>query len=146
MTKSEPMQITTKLKQRQKRASYEAAIRLQEQLNEEEKIEWEDIRASVEANEELTQKLQAEERDKYSEVDQARMLVDMINQRKRYFAAQKAKAKRNKPINRRLEVDHGFIPLCFSFLYNKISLSLINQIYKHPCLINFTILIPFLCL
>ncbi|GJZ16876.1 hypothetical protein Tco_0552999 [Tanacetum coccineum] len=135
MTESEPEQTTTKLKQRQERAGYEAAIRLQEQLNEEEsqriardaevaqrlqeefdaaekqkmaqvhqaaqgftEDEWEDIRARVEADEELTQKLQAEERDKYSEVDQARMLVDLINQRKRYFAAQKAEAKRNKPM------------------------------------------------
>ncbi|GJR88536.1 retrovirus-related pol polyprotein from transposon TNT 1-94 [Tanacetum coccineum] len=46
---------------------------------------WEDIKARVEADAELTQKLQAEERDKYSEVDQARMLVDLINQRKRIF-------------------------------------------------------------
>ncbi|GJT01890.1 hypothetical protein Tco_0823059 [Tanacetum coccineum] len=58
----------------------------------------ENIRARVEADEELTQRLQAEERNKYSEVDQAKMLVDLINQRKRYFAAQKAKAKRNKPM------------------------------------------------
>ncbi|GKE33211.1 hypothetical protein Tco_1452533, partial [Tanacetum coccineum] len=36
MTKSELEQITKKLKQRQERAGYEAAIRLQEQLNEEE--------------------------------------------------------------------------------------------------------------
>ncbi|GKA77197.1 hypothetical protein Tco_0783658, partial [Tanacetum coccineum] len=98
MTKSELEQITKKLKQRQERAGYEAAIRLQEQLNEEEsqwiardaEIEWADIRARVEADEEPTQKLQAEERDKYSEVDQARMLVDLINQRKRYFVVQKA--------------------------------------------------------
>ncbi|GJS33557.1 retrovirus-related pol polyprotein from transposon TNT 1-94 [Tanacetum coccineum] len=124
MTESEPKQTTTKLKQRQERAGYEATIRLQEHLDEEERHridmdakvaqrlqeefdatekqrmaqvhqaaqgftedEWEDIRASVEADEELTQKLQAEERDKYSEVDQARMLIDLINQRKRYFAA-----------------------------------------------------------
>ncbi|GJV10718.1 hypothetical protein Tco_1352259 [Tanacetum coccineum] len=80
MTKSEPEQTTTKLKRRQERVGYEGFT----------EIEWEDIRASVEANEELTQKLQAEERDKYSEVDQARMLVDMINQRKSYFVAQKA--------------------------------------------------------
>ncbi|GJS12788.1 hypothetical protein Tco_0407260 [Tanacetum coccineum] len=58
----------------------------------------EDIRARVEADEELTQKLQAKERNKYSKVDQARMLVDLINQRKRYFAAQKVEAKRNKPM------------------------------------------------
>nr|GEY12090.1 ribonuclease H-like domain-containing protein [Tanacetum cinerariifolium] len=38
------------------------------------------------------------ERNKYSKVDQAKILVDLINQRKRYFAAQKAKAKRNKPM------------------------------------------------
>ncbi|GJW93064.1 hypothetical protein Tco_0172736 [Tanacetum coccineum] len=75
MTESEPEQTTTKLKQRQERAGYEAAIRLQEQLDQEEK-EW----------------------DKYSEVDQARMLVDLINKRKIYFAAQKAEAKRNKPM------------------------------------------------
>ncbi|GKE97280.1 hypothetical protein Tco_1582135 [Tanacetum coccineum] len=36
MTKSEPEQTTTKLKQRQERAGYETDIRLQEQLNEEE--------------------------------------------------------------------------------------------------------------
>ncbi|GKD67461.1 hypothetical protein Tco_1309569 [Tanacetum coccineum] len=103
MTESEPEQTTTKLKQIQERAGYEAAIRLQEQLDEEERQRIvrdaeEDIRARVESDEELTQKLQAEERDKYSEVDQAKMLVDLINQRKRYFAAQKAEAKRNKPM------------------------------------------------
>nr|GEY83510.1 hypothetical protein [Tanacetum cinerariifolium] len=38
------------------------------------------------------------ERNKYNEVDQAKILVDLINQRKIYFAAQKAKAKRNKPV------------------------------------------------
>nr|GEU79368.1 putative ribonuclease H-like domain-containing protein [Tanacetum cinerariifolium] len=42
--------------------------------------------ARVEANEELTQRLQEEERNKYNEVDQAKMLVDLINQKKRYFA------------------------------------------------------------
>ncbi|GKD82163.1 hypothetical protein Tco_1349002 [Tanacetum coccineum] len=94
MTESEPEQTTTKLKQRQERVGYEAAIRLQEQLDQEEK----NIKARVEANEELTQKLQAEEWDKYSKVDQARMLVDLINKRKRYFATQKAEAKRNKPM------------------------------------------------
>ncbi|GJQ96674.1 hypothetical protein Tco_0007813 [Tanacetum coccineum] len=110
MTKSEPKQTTTKLKQRQERAGYEVAIRLQEQLDKEEsqriardaegfiEDEWEDIRARFEANEELTQKLQAEEMDKYSQVDQARMLVDLINQRKSYFVAQKAIAKWNKPM------------------------------------------------
>ncbi|GJZ08554.1 hypothetical protein Tco_0542837 [Tanacetum coccineum] len=105
-----------KLPQEQDRLGHEATVRLQEELDEEErqrmarvhtihaaaqsftKEEWENIIARVEADEELTQRLQAEERNKYSEVDQAKMLVDLINQRKRYFVAQKAEAKMNKPM------------------------------------------------
>nr|GEX82957.1 hypothetical protein [Tanacetum cinerariifolium] len=100
--KSEPVQTKTKLQQEQERLGYEAAVRLQEELDKEERQrmarvyeaaqsfteeEWENIRARVEADEELTQRLQAKEKNKYIEVDQAKMLVDLINQRKRYFAA-----------------------------------------------------------
>ncbi|GJY47467.1 hypothetical protein Tco_0436530 [Tanacetum coccineum] len=68
MTESEPEQTKTKLQQRQERAGYEAAVRLQEQLDEEERqriarvheeassfnIEkWEDIQATIEGDEEL---------------------------------------------------------------------------------------------
>ncbi|GKE00216.1 hypothetical protein Tco_1388199, partial [Tanacetum coccineum] len=103
---------TAKTKQEQERLGYEAAIRLQAKLEEEERQriakvhkatssfnvkEWEDIQARVEADEELAQKLQAEEREMYTEAEQARMLVELINQRKRYFAAQRAKERRNKP-------------------------------------------------
>ncbi|GJU28117.1 RNA-directed DNA polymerase, eukaryota [Tanacetum coccineum] len=103
----------TKLQQEQERLGHEAAVRRQEELDEEERQrmarvhevgqyfteeEWENIRARVEVDEELSKKLQVEERNKYSEVDQAKMLVDLINQRKKYFAAHKAEAKRNKPM------------------------------------------------
>nr|GEY04993.1 synaptobrevin, longin-like domain protein [Tanacetum cinerariifolium] len=60
--------------------------------------EWENIRLRVEADEELTQKLQAEEREKYSEDDRTKMLVDLINQRTKFFAQQRAEAKRNMPM------------------------------------------------
>ncbi|GKA72812.1 hypothetical protein Tco_0779028, partial [Tanacetum coccineum] len=85
----------TKLQQEQDRLGHEAAVRLQEELDEEEiqkmakvheaaqsftEEEWENIRARVEADEELSRRLQAEERNKYSEVDQAKML-----QLKRYY-------------------------------------------------------------
>ncbi|GKB88202.1 putative ribonuclease H-like domain-containing protein [Tanacetum coccineum] len=66
----------------------------QERLEE----EWENIRARVEADDELSKRLQVEERNKYNEVDQAKMLVDLITQRNKYFDAQKAKAKSNKPM------------------------------------------------
>ncbi|GKC10126.1 hypothetical protein Tco_1001736 [Tanacetum coccineum] len=42
-------------------------------------------------------RLQAKEREKYSKAEQARMLAELINQRKRYFAAKRAKERRNKP-------------------------------------------------
>ncbi|GJV22310.1 hypothetical protein Tco_1371330 [Tanacetum coccineum] len=86
MTESEPEQTKTKLQQRQERAGYEAAVRLQEQLDEEERqriarvheeassfnIEkWEDIQATIE---------------------------ELINQRKRYFVQQRAEERRTKPL------------------------------------------------
>ncbi|GJU78061.1 hypothetical protein Tco_1275131 [Tanacetum coccineum] len=133
MTESEPEQATTKLKQRQEIAGYEAAIRLQEQLDEEESqriardaevaqrlqeeidaserqrmaqvhqaaqgftdAEWDDILARVAADEDLVQQLQAGE--KYSEEDLPMKLVELVNQRKKFFAQQRAEAKRNKPM------------------------------------------------
>ncbi|GKB95467.1 hypothetical protein Tco_0981604, partial [Tanacetum coccineum] len=98
----------TKLQQEQDRHGHEATVRLQEELDEEERQrmarvyeaaqsfteeEWKNIKARVEADEELSRRLQAEERNKYSKVDQAKMLVGLINQRKKYFVAQKAEAK-----------------------------------------------------
>ncbi|GJV93253.1 putative ribonuclease H-like domain-containing protein, partial [Tanacetum coccineum] len=89
------------------------ALRLQEQLDKEERQripraheaasffnieEWEDIQARIEADEELAQRLQAEEREKYSEAKKARLLTEPINQRKRHFAQQRAKERRNKPL------------------------------------------------
>ncbi|GKG60262.1 hypothetical protein Tco_0611863, partial [Tanacetum coccineum] len=79
-------------------------VRLQEEFDEEERQriarvqeetssfnieEWDDIKARVEADEKLAQMLQAEKREKYSEAEQARMLAEFINQRKRYFAAKR---------------------------------------------------------
>ncbi|GKF54045.1 hypothetical protein Tco_0160955 [Tanacetum coccineum] len=96
MEESEDEQIKrTKLQQEQDRLGHEAAVRLQEELDKEERQrmarvhkatqsftekEWENFRARVEADEELSRRLQAEERNKYIEVDQAKMLVDLINQ------------------------------------------------------------------
>ncbi|GKB56556.1 hypothetical protein Tco_0912742 [Tanacetum coccineum] len=81
---SKPEQTKTKLQQRQERAGYEAAIRLQEQLDEEERkrisrvheeassfnIEkWEDIQVTIKADKELAQRIQAKEREKYFEAE-----------------------------------------------------------------------------
>ncbi|GJX44244.1 hypothetical protein Tco_0260920, partial [Tanacetum coccineum] len=88
MEESESAMTKTKRKQEQERLGFEAAVRLQAELNEEER----------QRITRLVQRLQVEEREKYTEAEQARMLAELINQRKRYFAAQKAEAKRNKPM------------------------------------------------
>ncbi|GJZ55328.1 hypothetical protein Tco_0610521 [Tanacetum coccineum] len=95
MDESEPVQTKTKIQQEQEKLGYEAAVRLQAKLDEEERQrisrvheaassfnveEWDDIQARIEADEELTLKFQVEEREKYTEAEQARMLVNLINQ------------------------------------------------------------------
>ncbi|GJZ12502.1 hypothetical protein Tco_0547732 [Tanacetum coccineum] len=60
--------------------------------------EWDNIQAQIEADEELAHRLQAQERERYSEADKARLLVELINERKRKFAQQRAKQRRNKPM------------------------------------------------
>ncbi|GJW97718.1 hypothetical protein Tco_0179526 [Tanacetum coccineum] len=97
---------------RKSAAKDKAAVRLQDELEEEERQriarvheaassfnveEWEDIQARVEADEELAQRLQAEEKEMYTKVEQERMLIELINQRERYFAAQIAEESRNNP-------------------------------------------------
>ncbi|GJW17920.1 hypothetical protein Tco_0025356 [Tanacetum coccineum] len=101
MKEAKPIQKKTKLQLEKERLGYEEALRLQEQLDEEERQmiarvheeantfnaeEWDNIQAQIEADEELAQKLQAEERGKFSKVEKARLLVEMINERKRLFA------------------------------------------------------------
>ncbi|GKF30276.1 hypothetical protein Tco_0100074, partial [Tanacetum coccineum] len=100
-----------KRQQEQERLGLETVVRLQEEFNEEERqriarvykvarsfseVEWEDIQARIEADDELAHRLQAEEREKYSEAKIARLLAELINQRKRHFAQQRAKERRNK--------------------------------------------------
>ncbi|GJR57374.1 hypothetical protein Tco_1499536 [Tanacetum coccineum] len=94
MDESETVQTKTKLQQEQERLGYEAAMRLQAELDKEERQkitrvhestssfnveEWDDIQARVEADEELAQRFQVEEREKYTKAEQARMLVELIN-------------------------------------------------------------------
>ncbi|GJX80152.1 hypothetical protein Tco_0328301 [Tanacetum coccineum] len=53
------------------------------------------IRAKLEANAELTKDVLGKE---MSEQDFAERMVDLVNQRKKHFAEERAKAKRNKPM------------------------------------------------
>ncbi|GKE77860.1 hypothetical protein Tco_1543980, partial [Tanacetum coccineum] len=84
MDESETIKTKTKLQQEQERLDFEAAVRLQAELKEEER-------------QRIVRRLQAKEREKYSKAEQARMLAELINQRKRYFVAKRAEERRNKP-------------------------------------------------
>ncbi|GJR37492.1 hypothetical protein Tco_1213176 [Tanacetum coccineum] len=57
--------------------------------------DWDLIRAKVEANEELSKSMLGS--DLQGE-DFAKKMVDLVNQRKKYFAEERARAKRNKPM------------------------------------------------
>ncbi|GJY87618.1 hypothetical protein Tco_0502246 [Tanacetum coccineum] len=113
MEEAETIQTKTKLQLEQERLGYEEALRLHAEIDEEERQrivrvqeeassfnieEWDDIQARVEAEEEFAQRLQLEERKMYSEAEKARLLAELINERKRYFAAQRAEERRNKPL------------------------------------------------
>ncbi|GKB02209.1 hypothetical protein Tco_0830298 [Tanacetum coccineum] len=68
MTESKPEQTTTKLKQRQERAGYEVAIRLQEKLNEEESQR---IARDAEVAQRLQEEFDAAKKQKMAQVHQA---------------------------------------------------------------------------
>ncbi|GJT38223.1 hypothetical protein Tco_0938088 [Tanacetum coccineum] len=85
MDESEPEKTKTKLQQKQERVGYEAAVRLQERLD-------------VEERKRIARVIQEEEREKYSKAKKARLLAELINQRKRCFAQQRAEERRNKPL------------------------------------------------
>ncbi|GJW72594.1 hypothetical protein Tco_0129511 [Tanacetum coccineum] len=57
--------------------------------------DWDAIRAKLEANAELTKDVLGKD---LLEQDFAKRMVEMVNQRKKHFAEERAKAKRNKPM------------------------------------------------
>ncbi|GKA19212.1 hypothetical protein Tco_0699127 [Tanacetum coccineum] len=57
--------------------------------------DWDAIRAKLEANAELTKDVLGKD---LPEQDFAKRMVDMVNQRKKHFAEERAKEKRNKPM------------------------------------------------
>ncbi|GJU69563.1 hypothetical protein Tco_1255822, partial [Tanacetum coccineum] len=99
----EDIQATHKTKEqiRQEEAGLEEAIRLQAQMDEEAEVQkaaqfyteedWDTIRAKLEVNTEVVKSLQGES---ISNDDFAKRMVEMINEKKKFYAEQKAKAKR----------------------------------------------------
>ncbi|GJQ89391.1 hypothetical protein Tco_0000530 [Tanacetum coccineum] len=55
------------------------------------------IQAMIEVDEQLVTRVQAEEQELYSIEEKSRLLVEMITERKRFFAAQRVAEQRSKP-------------------------------------------------
>ncbi|GKC88760.1 hypothetical protein Tco_1149409 [Tanacetum coccineum] len=93
--------LVPKLHQEKERLRFEEAQRLQEQFDEEKRQRITSIHeeaSTFKPNEELAHMLQAQERERYSEADKEKLLVKLINERKRQFAQQRDQQRRNTPL------------------------------------------------
>ncbi|GKC63831.1 hypothetical protein Tco_1096429 [Tanacetum coccineum] len=84
---AEEEELTEQQKKRKAQVQFEA----QHYTNE----DWDLIRAKIEANAELSKSMLGSE---LQGEDFAKKMVDLVNQRKKYFAEERARAKRNKPM------------------------------------------------
>ncbi|GKA84846.1 hypothetical protein Tco_0806500 [Tanacetum coccineum] len=70
------------------RLDEEIALKLQVEFDEE---------AKIEADHELAQRLQAQEQEELSDAEKATLFVQLLEKRRKHFAAKRAEEKRNKP-------------------------------------------------
>ncbi|GKA31643.1 hypothetical protein Tco_0717948 [Tanacetum coccineum] len=95
------------------RLDEEVALKLQAEFDKEERLarekakkqkanvdltkEWDDIQAKIEADHELAQRLQAGEQEELSIEEKEKLIQQLLEQRRKHFAAKSAEEKRNKP-------------------------------------------------
>nr|GEZ72890.1 hypothetical protein [Tanacetum cinerariifolium] len=106
----EPMKPKTK---DQIRLDKEAAKKLQDKFNEEERLvrekaekeervnialieEWDDIQAKIDDDHQLAERLQAQEQEELSDVEKATLFQQLLEKRRKHFTAKRAEGKRNK--------------------------------------------------
>nr|GEX33332.1 ribonuclease H-like domain, reverse transcriptase, RNA-dependent DNA polymerase [Tanacetum cinerariifolium] len=59
--------------------------------------EWDDVQAIIDADRQLAKQIQAQEREQLSIEERSKLLAELIESRRKYFAAKRAKEIRNKP-------------------------------------------------
>ncbi|GJX76290.1 hypothetical protein Tco_0323101 [Tanacetum coccineum] len=59
--------------------------------------EWDDIQAKIDADHQLTQRLQPQEQEELSDVEKATLFQQLLEKRRKYFAAKRVEERRNKP-------------------------------------------------
>ncbi|GKE11034.1 hypothetical protein Tco_1414585 [Tanacetum coccineum] len=99
MKKQEQMRIDEELafKLQAKEEEVERLTRVKAQQIKEADVAWDDIKAKIEANEELAVRLQAEEQEQFTDAEKVKLFCEFLEQRRKFFAAKRADAKRNKP-------------------------------------------------
>nr|GFA23236.1 hypothetical protein [Tanacetum cinerariifolium] len=100
-------------KKEQIRLDEEATKRLQEQFDEEERLtgeraqqeqaniafieEWDDVQAKINVDYQLAERLQVQEQDELSDAEKATLFMQLLEKRRKHFAAKRAEEKKNKP-------------------------------------------------
>ncbi|GJX06200.1 retrovirus-related pol polyprotein from transposon TNT 1-94 [Tanacetum coccineum] len=96
------------------RLDEEAALKLQAEFDEEERLTrekaekekeanfalietWDDIQAKVDVDHQLAERLQAQEQEELSIEEKATLFQQLLEKRRKHFAAKRAEEKRNKP-------------------------------------------------
>ncbi|GJQ89277.1 hypothetical protein Tco_0000416 [Tanacetum coccineum] len=75
----------------------EIIARAEEEKINEANIAWDDIQAKVDVDYQLAERLQAEEQEQFTIEEKATLFKELLEQRRKHFAAKRAEEKRNKP-------------------------------------------------
>nr|GFB32076.1 hypothetical protein [Tanacetum cinerariifolium] len=59
---------------------------------------WDDIQTKIDADHQLAERLQAQEQKELSDAEKATLFQQLLEKRRKHFAAKRAKEKRNKPL------------------------------------------------
>nr|GEV82187.1 retrovirus-related Pol polyprotein from transposon TNT 1-94 [Tanacetum cinerariifolium] len=80
-----------------KKDEQERIIREKAQQIKEVNLAWDDVQAKINADYEMAQRLQAKEQEQLTDAEKVRLFMEFLEKRRKFFAAKRAKEKRNKP-------------------------------------------------
>ncbi|GJZ38309.1 hypothetical protein Tco_0584500 [Tanacetum coccineum] len=66
-------------------------------MKKKDQIKWDDIQAKIDADHQLAERLQAQEQEELSDAEKATLFQQLLEKRRKHFAAKRAEEKRNKP-------------------------------------------------
>nr|GEZ90842.1 hypothetical protein [Tanacetum cinerariifolium] len=78
----------------------EFAFKLQAQQIEEVNLAWDDVQAKIEADYKMAQRLQAEEQEQLTDDEKAKLVMEFLEKKKKFFDAKRVEEKRNKPLTK----------------------------------------------